>query len=513
MNISDDSSNERVGTDYNEGEWDYNDGYEEFSNSDTKLSFILLGSILMVLVIAIIILMASSKRSSERYGVEGGNRHVESLKFGAIVGDRRTPSNDDYSKRNKYKLVMTFNDYVHPGDMPNDGFDYNSMYQRAQFEEKDIDWQAQKAAFRNIFGKLLKSPKAAISQSFPTCLMDYRSMLEVLADYITPGLLCSITKGEIPEDRMIRVLRFYIGGFKKLMGNQDYALKPFNPIHGELFRCKWKPRVRGNRAKEADPGRTQSGEYYDDRGLLWANDDEVTFIAEQYSHHPPITTFYAESQLYGIQVSGTFEINHDVSLGFSWNLIKSITVYYRGKIEVKIRDYNETYTMPFPTFQTLNPLGGDKPPAAQLKGSVVVSCKESNYSANVEFIPNNQQVKASVIDLRKGKSTLDIEGRWDNKIYVVNRRGERKKLKFLDLTLYPSEPKICAPIEKQVWLESRRVWRKVVKELMDSNGDLAREEKSKVEERQRKMTKNPFFFEPESVHSRTINCKLKERIQ
>lgn len=56
-------------------------------------------------------------------------------------------------------------------------------------------------------------------------------------------------------------------------------MKPFNPILGEVFRCKWE------------------------------HEDSTTFyIAEQTVHHPPITANYMENRKKNLVYEGTWEI-------------------------------------------------------------------------------------------------------------------------------------------------------------------------------------------------------------
>ncbi|XP_074082287.1 oxysterol-binding protein-related protein 8-like [Macrotis lagotis] len=67
---------------------------------------------------------------------------------------------------------------------------------------------------------------------------------------------------ENPYFRLKRVVKWYLSGFyKKPQGLK----KPYNLVLGEIFRCPW-----------VHP-RTNSKTFY---------------IAEQVSHHPPISAFY-----------------------------------------------------------------------------------------------------------------------------------------------------------------------------------------------------------------------------
>ena len=79
-----------------------------------------------------------------------------------------------------------------------------------------------------------------------------------------------------------RVLRWYLSSFHA--GRKStIAKKPYNPILGETFRCHW-------HVDESQP----PGQPVTDGPLPWCGENELCFIAEQVSHHPPISAFYAE---------------------------------------------------------------------------------------------------------------------------------------------------------------------------------------------------------------------------
>lgn len=56
------------------------------------------------------------------------------------------------------------------------------------------------------------------------------------------------------------------------------ARKPYNPVLGEMFRCHW----------EMPPEEaTSPNDLVSDGPVPWATRNQLTFIAEQVSHHPP----------------------------------------------------------------------------------------------------------------------------------------------------------------------------------------------------------------------------------
>lgn len=77
---------------------------------------------------------------------------------------------------------------------------------------------------------------------------------------------------------MVQVVRWYLSAYHA--GRKStVAKKPYNPIIGEVFRCHWDiPQM-----EQSTDDRTLS----EDGPIPWCRRDQLTFIAEQVSHHPP----------------------------------------------------------------------------------------------------------------------------------------------------------------------------------------------------------------------------------
>lgn len=106
-----------------------------------------------------------------------------------------------------------------------------------------------------------------------------------------PDMFLSITAGATAEDRIVRFVEYYLTAFHE--GRKGaVAKKPYNPVLGETFHCSWevprekvKPLVRSN---QGTPGKNLNNED-SARGCY-----RVRFVAEQVSHHPPVSGFYCE---------------------------------------------------------------------------------------------------------------------------------------------------------------------------------------------------------------------------
>ena len=124
----------------------------------------------------------------------------------------------------------------------------------------------------------------------PTFILEPRSFLDKISDYyyhadiisrvgyrVKATLLLQIFQAAAESEpfmRMKTVVQWYLSGFyKKPKGLK----KPYNPIIGETFRCYWEH----------------------------SNGSKTFYLAEQVSHHPPISSFYATNRQDGFTISGT----------------------------------------------------------------------------------------------------------------------------------------------------------------------------------------------------------------
>lgn len=81
-----------------------------------------------------------------------------------------------------------------------------------------------------------------------------------------------------PRDRIVQVVRWFLSAFHAGR-RSEVAKKPYNPIIGESFRCWWDV----NKEKPATESIVTDGP------VPWCDVNQLTFVAEQVSHHPPGT--------------------------------------------------------------------------------------------------------------------------------------------------------------------------------------------------------------------------------
>uniref|UniRef100_A0A0N4Z270 Oxysterol-binding protein n=1 Tax=Parastrongyloides trichosuri TaxID=131310 RepID=A0A0N4Z270_PARTI len=308
--------------------------------------------------------------------------------------------------------------------------------------------------------------------TLPTFILERRSLLEMYADFFAhPDDFIGGTELTTPESRFIAVVKYYLSAFYPAR-KSGVAKKPYNPILGETFRCRW-----------TIPGEELSGEQTTSGPFPGSDKNQLTFIAEQVSHHPPISAFYAEHP--GKRISFTGHIWTKSSfLGFS------IGVANVGFGTVKLHDYDEVYKLTFPSGYGRSIMGT---PWIELGGRIDVTCEKTGYTAEIDFLTKSffggKPHKLSANLYRPGvkKPILTLRGEWNGTIYAKPPSGD--EYVFVDVKAKPEVKKECDPIAKMGHRESRRLWRHVTTALFRNKINVATNSKLWIEQRQRDEAK------------------------
>ncbi|NXF57393.1 OSB11 protein, partial [Ciccaba nigrolineata] len=317
----------------------------------------------------------------------------------------------------------------------------------------------------------------------PTFILEKRSLLEMYADFMShPDLFIAITNGTTPEERMIRFVEYYLTSFHE--GRKGaIAKKPYNPIIGETFHCSW--RMPKNDVA-TDAGSNFSAHSPSEQVTL-SKDTEgqtdldyytVKFVAEQVSHHPPVSGFYAEC------VERKMCVNAHV-----WTKSKflgmSIGVTMIGEGLLSLLEHGEEYTFSLPCAYARSIL---TVPWVELGGKVNINCVKTGYSASINFHTKPfyggklHRVTGEVKQNMTNTVVCRVQGEWNSVLEFTYSNGETK---YVDLTKLSVTRKRVRPLEKQGPFESRRLWQHVTESLRDGDIDKATEHKRALEERQR----------------------------
>uniref|UniRef100_A0A7M4FTR4 Oxysterol-binding protein n=1 Tax=Crocodylus porosus TaxID=8502 RepID=A0A7M4FTR4_CROPO len=312
----------------------------------------------------------------------------------------------------------------------------------------------------------------------PTFILEKRSLLEMYANFMAhPDLFLSIAAGATPEERIICFVEYYLTAFHE--GRKGaVAKKPYNPIIGEMFHCSWdvpKDKVKPFRTNSASAvSKDQTKEFSQDQSECY----KLRFVAEQVSHHPPVSCFYCECK------EKKMCVNAHV-----WTKSKfmgmSIGVSMVGEGVLYLMDHEEEYVFTLPSAYARSIL---TIPWVELGGKVSINCAKTGYSATVTFHTKPfyggkvHRVTAEVKHNPTGTIVCKAQGEWNGMLEFTYSNGETK---VIDTTKLPVIRKKIRPIVKQGPLESRHLWQHVTSCLKEGNIDAATEHKHRLEERQR----------------------------
>uniref|UniRef100_A0AAQ5ZCD9 Oxysterol-binding protein n=1 Tax=Amphiprion ocellaris TaxID=80972 RepID=A0AAQ5ZCD9_AMPOC len=341
------------------------------------------------------------------------------------------------------------------------------------FTDKEEDLGAVEEE-RSVILHLLSQLKLGMDLTrvvLPTFILEKRSLLEMYADFMShPDLFVAITDGSSPEDRMVRFVEYYLTSFHE--GRKGaIAKKPYNPIIGETFHCSWKVPKRPDASKEPSQGSPEPAATTQDPY-------QVRFVAEQVSHHPPVSGFYAECQERRMCVN-THVWTKSKFMGMS------IGVSMIGEGCLYLLEHDEEYTFTLPCAYARSIL---TVPWVELGGKVTISCTKSGYSAVITFQTKPfyggklHKVTAEVKHNPTNAVVCRVQGEWNGVLEFSYTSGETR---VVDVTKLPVTRKLVRLTEKQGPTESRRLWQHVTESLRQKDIEKATEHKRILEERQR----------------------------
>lgn len=331
-------------------------------------------------------------------------------------------------------------------------------------EDESIPTEENKDSILQLLSKL-KLGMDLTKVSLPSYILEPRSLLEVYADFMSyPDLFVRIADGTTPEERLVRVVEWFLCSLYATRKSHS-ARKPYNPVLGEMFRCSWQV-----------PG-------IGDAGL------QVTFVAEQVSHHPPVSAFYVECM--------EKKMCLEASLGVKSNLMGNyVGMQFLGEVELRLLSLDEVYVIGLPTMYWRSLLNQ---PYVELNGRVSVTCGDA--VAPITFHPKpfyggKLHCVSGEVKSGSGDVVCKVSGEWDGKLELQYPDGNTREWPVRE---QHRQRKRCRPVDAQDTCESRRLWRAVTQALRSGDLMLASHHKFQIEERQRELTKGKETAETENV--------------
>jgi hypothetical protein len=316
----------------------------------------------------------------------------------------------------------------------------------------------------------------------PAFMLEKISTLEMFSGFLAhPDIFAAIPDHASARERMVTIVRFYLSAFHATRTGKT-ATKPYNPVLGETFHCFWDlPTTTTTTTTTAapHPNSQQTQSLVESGPVPYASYNSVTLTAEQVSHHPPVSAFYAECVPKRMYVTGSIHTKIKF-LGLS------VGVYNTTSLKLHLLDYGEEYAMTFPNTYIRSLLTY---PWMELGGRSTVSCIQTGYSANFDFHckpfygGRKHQVSCEISHKSEKLPFHKIEGEWNGVMYTKLSKESRDV--FMDTVNTPTLRKKLLTLSAQDPRESRRQWQHVTEALARGDIDTASQAKHIVEEEQR----------------------------
>lgn len=287
--------------------------------------------------------------------------------------------------------------------------------------------------------------------ALPTFVLEPRSMLERIGDSLGHAeCVFNTSRNEDAVERFIDVVRYFLSGWHiKVPG----VKKPYNPVLGEYFRCRYE----------------------------YSNGTVGYYIAEQVSHHPPISAFYYTSPENELEIYGELRPKSKF-LGNSAATLMGGT----SKLRFLDRPDDGLYVISMPNMYARGILFGK-----QMVFELGDDCKVSNNANDIVcdldfktkgFFSGSYNAIAGKIKA-DGKDVGDISGLWSEQMELKRSKGSKDVL--FDARGAKPSPKLVAPLAEQGEYESRRLWSKVTDAIKTKDMKAATDNKVDIEEAQR----------------------------
>jgi oxysterol-binding protein-related protein 9/10/11 len=292
-----------------------------------------------------------------------------------------------------------------------------------------------------------------------------------------PAVFAAPAREAAPDRRALAVLKLVLVALRSQLyvaGAPGVSIKkPLNAFLGELFLARWH-----DAAARAS----------------------TSLVAEQVSHHPPITAMAIADEENGVRADGYAR----VEMTFNGN----VNIRQVGHAILRVEEYEEDYLIPLPDVKVRGFLAGKLYPEVVGKYSIQGS---NGYVAEIEFSGEGYVTgKRNSFQARlfrqadKDRSLYTVSGCWSEGWTVKNAKGVVIEEYDVDAEANQPRPIDIAPVEHQDPWESRRAWGGVLDGIRTGNCMQTVTEKKKIEQAQRAMRRQeeergdewePLFFE------------------
>lgn len=326
--------------------------------------------------------------------------------------------------------------------------------------DPDDDTQIMEPDQGNVLSHIISQlrPGADLSRVvLPTFILEPRSMLERITNFMChPEMLLHIPTIDDDVERFVSVVKFYLSGWHI---RPPGVKKPLNPILGEIFSCYWD----------------------------LPDNKKAYYISEQTSHHPPKSSYFYMAPEHHIRIDGTLRPRSKFLGNSAASMMEGIaflSLLNRGKDRTK----GERYIVTQPNMYARGILFGKM--KYELGDHSFVRCPELDLTADLDFktkgwVSGTYNAVGGVIKREStGEVLYEISGMWHEEMFIKNVATGQREMFFDATHAKPSNPQ-ARPIAEQEERESQRLWELTAKAVKERNHEVATDEKTKIEDRQR----------------------------
>jgi len=287
--------------------------------------------------------------------------------------------------------------------------------------------------------------------SLPSIFLEPYSILELASSRYMGYLdqLQNLHSQKDPLQRMVMIIRWFLAAYCEL----DFEKKPYNAILGETHQCSIRP----------------------------GEDDTTgaTFLAEQITHHPPLSAFVVEYPSEKIHIEG----NVVFAVKFHGNSVTSVA---SGFANLTLNG-EEVYKIGkgLPDVHIQNVIIGTR--VTSWAGEVEIVCEKTGYRAVLNFKRKKKNTVCGEIFSKTfgANPQFTFEGAWgDEPVYMTPTAGGENVFLF-DATnirkntmIYPAEASLPDH-------ESLKIWRDVTANIVSDELEKADAAKQIIEAEQR----------------------------
>jgi hypothetical protein len=285
----------------------------------------------------------------------------------------------------------------------------------------------------------------------PAFVLKPKSYLEMTSDYVQPlDFMVRVSQEATPVQRLITITKWILCNMTQTPQKGFSRMKPYNPILGEEFYCKWD------------------------------HDDSTTyFSAEQVSHHPPVSALYMENRKY----NWVYQSTTAPSSTFYGN---KVDMTIEGEHSLHLLNLGEVYKIEWPIIVGRGILIGTS--LIEHNKKLIITCEKTGLQAKISMKKKNNDFEGFISILESKEDLFKIVGNLETKATITDLK-QKQTSQLFEVKNINKPNKTVTNVADQKVNESRRVWHHVTYAMMTCDYDAANKLKHLVEEEQRKITK------------------------